>query len=63
MLNFFIKDIGKDLEDDIESEGSGALTRVYRSLASGKRPTGPNVDLELALKETKEFHQVCLNII
>jgi hypothetical protein len=54
--------VGKDLEDDIEGEGSGALTRVYRSLASGKRPMDQNVDQELALKEAKEFHQVCLYI-
>ena len=51
--------MGKDLEEDIEGEGSGSLTRVYRSLASGKRPMEQNVDQELALKEAKEFHQVC----
>ena len=34
------------------------MNRLYRSLASAKRPTDELLDQELALKEAKEFHTV-----
>jgi len=47
---------GSDLEDDLKGEEDGPLGRVFRSIATADRPTGPAVDMALAQKEAQELY-------
>ncbi len=49
---------GRDLEKDIKSEEDGPLGRIFRSLASGDRPSGNAVDQGLAHTEAKQLYDV-----
>jgi len=44
-----------DLEKDIKNEEDGPLGRVFRSLASGDRPSGKSADNALAKAEAKQL--------
>jgi len=45
-----------DLEKDIKDEEDGPLGRIFRSLASGDRPTGSAVDSNLAKEEAQKLY-------
>ena len=47
-----------DLEKDIKNEEQGPLGRIFRSLASGDRPGGENVDAGLAREEAQQLYDV-----
>ena len=47
---------GHNLDDDIQSDLSGDLCRVMRSLVSGNRDANHTVDLNLAKKEAQELY-------
>jgi hypothetical protein len=46
------------LEQDLANEENGPLGRLFRSLATGDRPSGNAVDSALAQKEAQEFYDV-----
>ena len=48
------------MEDDIKDEERGDTERVYRSIATGDRPSGSAVDNALAEKEAQDLYNVCL---
>ncbi|CAF0882774.1 unnamed protein product [Brachionus calyciflorus] len=45
----------RDLEEDIKGEEDGPLGRLFRSIATGDRPSGYSVDFILAQKEAQEL--------
>jgi annexin A7/11 len=47
---------GSNLEDDIKDEEHGDTERVYRSIATGDRPSGSAVDNALAEKEAQDLY-------
>lgn len=50
------EEYGRDLEKDIKSEEDGPLGRIFRSLASGDRPSGRAVDQALAKAEAQQLY-------
>lgn len=47
----------KELENSVAGESGGDLGKVFRSLAAANRPSGGQVDSELANKEAKELFE------
>ena len=47
----------KELENAVAGESGGDLGKVFRSLASANRPSGGQVDSDLANKEAKELFE------
>jgi hypothetical protein len=48
----------KDLESELNNEEKGPLGNIFRSLASGDRPSGNNVDSALAQEEAQQLFNV-----
>lgn len=55
---WFFLVFNSDFEEDIKGEAEGSLERLYRSIATGDRPTGTSVDQGLADAEAKEIYDV-----
>ena len=53
----------RNLEEDLKGEEKGWLGRIFRSIASGGRPTDSNVDSGLAQKEAQELYDVSFNTL
>ena len=48
----------KNLDEDIRGEEGGPIGRIFRSIAAGGRPTGSNVDSQLAKQESQQLYDV-----
>jgi hypothetical protein len=51
-----------DLEKDIKNEEDGPIGRVFRSLASGDRPSGKTADNALAKAEAQQLLDVSIQL-
>jgi hypothetical protein len=48
----------KNLESELKYEERGPVGNIFRSLASGDRPSGNNVDSALAQEEAQQLYNV-----